>query len=244
MRPPLQAVLFDLDDTLHDDTHTYQRAAELVAEEVAAERGIDARALLAAYIAESDRFWKTLSSEMLGLSLSGLRVTMWTAALRAVGIDEPALAERSAVLYNEHRRGLLALWPGVLELLAGLRARGCRLGLLTNGFAETHREKIVLLQLEDVFDEVFIADEVGMVKPDPRLFRYACEKLGAAPEAAAMVGDRFDRDIRGAHAVGLYTVWMNVRHETVPLEGPEPDAIVHTVGEIEGALPLVLNGRL
>jgi putative hydrolase of the HAD superfamily len=244
MRPPLQAVLFDLDDTLHDDTHTYRRAAELVAEDLAAERGIDARALFEAYVAESDRFWKTLSSEMLGLSLTGLRVTMWGAALRAVGIDDAALAERSAVLYNEHRRGLLKLWPGVLELLAGLRARGCRIGLLTNGFAETHREKLVLLQLEDAFDEVFIADEVGMVKPDPRLFRYACDKLGAAPEASAMVGDRFDRDIRGAHAVGLYTVWMNVRDEAVPPEGPQPDAIVHTVAEIEGALPLVLNGRL
>jgi len=59
----LQAVLFDLDDTLHDDTLAFTSAADDVAREVAAEYGIDALALKAAYVAEAEGFWKRLTAE-------------------------------------------------------------------------------------------------------------------------------------------------------------------------------------
>lgn len=232
----LAAVLFDLDDTLHDDTATYRGAAQHVADQLARERGLDPAALYEAYVRQADSFWKNLSAEHLATPLFGLRASMWLAALRAAGVDDTALAERCAAAYNAYRKEHLKLWPGALELLVSLRARGLKLGLVTNGFAETHREKLAILELEEAFDEIFIADEVGMVKPDPRLFRLACERLGATPETSAMVGDRYDRDIRGAHEVGLYTVWLNVRSETVPAGAPAPDAIVSRVGEVEAAL--------
>ena len=234
----IEAVLFDLDDTLHDDTLAFHSAAERVANEVAAERSIDPRALYAAYIAEAEAFWKSLSPDAFGSPLAGLRARMWATALRSVGIDDVALAEQCGAAYNDYRRQYLRLWPGALELLVSLRARGCKLGLITNGMAETHREKIVLLELEGAFDEIFIADEVGMVKPDPRLFQLAARRLGVPPERCAMVGDRYERDVRGAHDAGMFTVWMNVRHETVPANAPAPGAIVTTIGEVEAALRL------
>jgi putative hydrolase of the HAD superfamily len=236
-RPPLRAVLFDLDDTLHDDTATYKRAAQGVADDLAREHGIPAGALLAAYVRQADSFWKNLGVEQFGTPLVGVRTAMWQAALRETGVDDPALAERAAADYNRYRRDHLQLWPGALALLRNLRARGCGLALVTNGFAETHRDKIALLELEDAFDEIFIADEVGMLKPDPRIFLLACERLGVAPEAAAMVGDRYERDVRGGAAAGLYTVWLNVRGETAPSGGPQPDATVTRLEDVEGALP-------
>ncbi|MBC5810456.1 MAG: HAD family hydrolase [Candidatus Eremiobacteraeota bacterium] len=238
----MAAVLFDLDDTLHDDTATYRRAAERVAVEIGAERGLSAERLLAAYIEHVEAFWKNLVAEDLAKSLVGVRAAMWRAALEEAG-DSPDgdLATRAADTYNRYRKEHLRLWPGALELLSYLREHGIRLGLLTNGFAETHREKIVLLQLEDAFDEVFIADEMGMLKPDPRLFRAACERLGAPPFAAAMVGDRYNRDVRGAHDIGMFTVWLNVRRESVPEGQPPPDAIVHTLAEVRGALAPALK---
>lgn len=237
-RPPLRAVLFDLDDTLHDDTATYKRAAQGVADDLAREHGIPAGALLAAYVRQADSFWKNLGVEQFGTPLVGVRTAMWQAALRETGVDDPALAERAAADYNRYRRDHLALWPGALTLLRNLRARGCGLALVTNGFSETHRDKIVLLELEDAFDEIFIADEVGMLKPDPRLFRLAADRLGVAPERCAMVGDRFERDVRGGHSAGMFTVWMNVRDEAVPPEGPQPGAIVTNIRDVEGVLPL------
>jgi putative hydrolase of the HAD superfamily len=237
----IEAVIFDLDDTLHDDTLAYHRAAERVANEIADERGIDPAPLYEAYVAEAETFWKTLTTAAFDVPLAGLRARMWGAALQAVGIVDVKLAEHCARAYDGYRRGYLQLWPGALELLVSLRSRGCKLAMITNGLAETHREKIAQLRLEDAFDEIFIADEVGLVKPDVRVFRLAAERLGVAVERCAMVGDRFDRDILGAHAAGMFTVWMNVRHETIPPEGPEPNVIVTNITEVEAALPFAQN---
>ena len=243
MSVDLEAVIFDLDDTLHDDTATYHGAASRVAHDVARESGIVAQRLLDAYIAQSERFWSTLDTATLSVKLVDLRTAMWHAALAETGLDDAALAGRCADAYNAHRRNLLELWPGARELLQRLRAGGYKLALITNGFSETHRDKLTVLQLDGAFDEVFIADEVGMVKPDPRLFRLAAQRLGVAPEACAMVGDRFDRDVRGGASVGMFTVWMNVRNEALPID-LAADAVVSRIDEVEGVLPLsVKRGR-
>lgn len=227
----LQAVLFDLDDTLHDDTSAYHNAAEEVAHEVAAEHGIDAATLKAAYVAESEGFWKRLTADQLRTRLAKVRLELWHSALKNVGLDDLDLAERSADNYHLYRKRHLALFPGAVDLLRSLRARGIKLGILTNGVSETHHEKIALLQLTELFDAIFLADEVGMVKPDPLLFAHACRTLDGAPAHAAMVGDRYDRDVRGAIEAGLYTIWLNVRNEELPPGATPPDATCGSIAE-------------
>ncbi|MGA2758833.1 MAG: HAD-IA family hydrolase [Candidatus Cybelea sp.] len=189
----IDLVLFDLDDTLHDDTYAYKSAAEEVAREVAAEHGIDALALKAAYVAEAEGFWHRLSADDLKVKLSRVRASMWQTALESVGVGDPEVAQRSA---------------------------------------DRHREKIALLRVSEFFDAIFLADEVGMIKPDPLLFAHACRTLGGAPARAAMVGDRYDRDIRGALEAGLFTVWLNVRAEELPPGATPPDATVGSIADV------------
>jgi putative hydrolase of the HAD superfamily len=235
----IEIVLFDLDDTLHDDTYAYHNAAEEVAREVAAEHGIDALALKDAYIAAAEGFWHRLSADDLKVKLASLRASMWQSALESVGAgDDPELARRSAERYNAYRIKYFTLFPGAIDLLRALRDRGIKLGIVTNGLSETHREKIALLQIGEYFDAIFLSDEVGMVKPDPLLFAHACHTLGGAPARSAMVGDRYDRDIAGAMEAGLYTVWLNVRGEELPPGAPPPDA---TCSSIAGAARILLQ---
>jgi putative hydrolase of the HAD superfamily len=228
----LKAVLFDLDDTLLDDTRAFTTAAQEVAAEVAAEHGIDALALKDAYIAEAQGFWHRLTAAELQTKLALVRATMWGSALRSVGLHDGDLAERSAHNYNAYRKKYFALFPGALDLLRELKSGGKKIALLTNGVSETHREKIALLQIAEYFDAIFLADEVGMIKPDPLLFAHACTKLDAAPSQSAMVGDRYERDIAGAIEAGLYTIWVNVRDETLPHGVVPPDATVGTIAEV------------
>jgi HAD superfamily hydrolase (TIGR01549 family) len=232
----IDTVLFDLDDTLHDDTHAFTSAAEEVAREIALEHNVDALALKAAYIAEAHGFWHRLSTEQLRTRLTGLRQTMWTAALARVGIHDAGVADRSAQRYNEYRKKYFTVFPGAFDVLRALRDRGMRLGILTNGFSETHREKIALLQLGEYFDAIFIADEVGMIKPDPLLFAHACTTLGSAPARAAMVGDRYERDIRGALDAGLYAIWLNIRRETLDAGLPPPNAVCESIVAVPALL--------
>jgi HAD superfamily hydrolase (TIGR01549 family) len=238
LNPLFKAVLFDLDDTLHDDIASYRHASECVARDISGECGLDAEGLRRAYVIEAESFWQNLSDGDLKKGIVGLRQRMWGAAMRAMGVNDDELAERAAQAFNYYRRERLKLFPGALELLAALRARGVALALVTNGFAETHREKIALLQLERAFDEILIADEVGMLKPDPRIFAHACERLKVKAGESVMVGDRFDRDVLGAQAAGLQSVWFNVRGEQIPAGAASPDAIVQDID----ALAVVLKG--
>ncbi len=234
----IDTVLFDLDDTLHDDSAAYKTAARMVALDVAREHRIDPGALLAAYVAQASAFWKQLSVEHLAAKITDTRAQMWFDALRAVGIDDVTLAERCSRDYTRYRADVLELSPGARECIDALRARGCKLGIVTNGFAETHHEKIARLGLTPLFDALFIADEMRMVKPDPAVFVHACEVLGSRPERTAMVGDRYDRDIVGAGGVGLFTVLVDVHAIPIPDGAVPPDAIVPTIADVLRVLPL------
>jgi putative hydrolase of the HAD superfamily len=157
---------------------------------------------------------------------------MWQTALASVGVGDPEVAERSADRYNAYRAKYYTLFPGALDLLRSLKERGMKLGLVTNGLSETHREKIALLRIGEFFDAIFLADEVGMIKPNPLLFAHACRALDGAPARAAMVGDRYDRDIKGALEAGLFTVWLNVRAEELPPGLTPPDATCSSIAEL------------
>ena len=234
----IDTVLFDLDDTLHDDTAAYRAAAASVAATVAREHGIGAQALADAYERAAMAFWSALTAEHLTLAIEEQRERMWHEALCAVGLDDRALALRCADDYVRARAEVLTLSPGALDVLIALRERGCKLGLVTNGFAATHHQKIDRLGLRQRMDAFFIADEVGMIKPNPELYRHACRVLASAPERTAMVGDRYARDVLGAHEVGLFTVLIDVHGIPIPAVGPRPDAVVTSIGEVPSVLPL------
>ena len=68
-------------------------------------------------------------------------------------------------------------------------------------------------------------------------FLHACRALGSTPERTAMVGDRYDRDVRGAHDVGMFTVLIDIHRKPIPPDGPRPDAIVATIADVLAVLP-------
>lgn len=235
----IDTVLFDLDDTLHDDSTAYKTAVRRVAGDVAAAYGIDAEHLFRAYVAEANGFWKTLSQEHLSTPIIDARVQMWSDALVASGVPlNTALAAKCGQDYGDYRNEVLALSPGALDLIVALRERGCKIGIVTNGFAATHHEKIDLLGLRPYIDGLFLADEMNMVKPEPEIFRLVCRTLGSLPERTAMVGDRYDRDVIGAGHVGLFTVLIDVHAIPLPDGAVPPDATVNEIGDVLGVLPL------
>ena len=231
----LAAVVFDLDDTLHNDTHAYQSAACDVAEAIAAAHGVSAAALFEAYIDHTSQYWRGLSAEHLNTPIADSRYELWSSALHSVGIDDEATVREAVQRYGERRRAYYTPFPGTLGLLDTLRARGLKLGLITNGFAETHYEKLELLGMAASFDAVLCADEVGMVKPDPKIFLHACELLGVEPSRAAMVGDRYFRDIVGARNAGLFTIYIDVHSEPIPPD-EAPDVRVKGIQEVLAVL--------
>lgn len=118
--------------------------------------------------------------------------------------------ELAEAFFWERRR--YPLFPEVPEFLEALRAKGARLVLLTNGVPDLQREKLFGTGLGEVFDLTLVSGEVGLGKPDPRLFRMALCAFGVGPEEAVMVGDNPERDIKGALSAGIRAVWVDRGH--------------------------------
>jgi HAD superfamily hydrolase (TIGR01549 family) len=233
----VDAVFFDLDDTLHDDQNVLLRVMESMAGDLAAHRAVDARLLHGAYFSAADAYWEHVrrgSDQPLSL---GSRRWIWMQTMEAVGIDpHGALSLEARRLFERYCSEYMELFPGALELLLALRERGLKLGVVTNGLSETHRDKIAFLKIESLFDEFFIADEVGAAKPEVRFFAHACEGLRVSPQRAVMVGDNLERDVHGAQGAGLFGVWYAPQGATLPESVPTPDAVVRDFTELRHVL--------
>lgn len=92
--------------------------------------------------------------------------------------------------------------PGAPEALAALRASGLALAVVSN-FDGRLPDLLARLGLARAFAVVVLPGEAGVVKPDPRIFRIALERLGVAAAEAAYVGDDADDDLAGAAAAGI-----------------------------------------
>ena len=94
-----------------------------------------------------------------------------------------------------------------LEVLEKLKER-YKLAILSNGSSTVQHNKIDHVDIEKYFDVVVVSGDVGIHKPDPKLFEYTLEKLNVKADEALMIGDVFSTDILGAVRAGIKTVWL------------------------------------
>ncbi|HYK99265.1 MAG TPA: HAD family hydrolase [Candidatus Acidoferrales bacterium] len=255
MTLPRRAVVFDLDNTL-----ILEDASTIAAIRVAAERcGLDGDAVATAVGETADRLWKISPvvdwadrfgiwwGEALWGGFSGdepemremrafagaFRGDVWRGALERLGRRDGGLADRLSAAYIAARRAGETIDPEAEPALRDLR-RDHGLALLTNGAGDVQREKLSRTPFAPYFDAVVISTEVGIGKPDPRIFARALAALDAAPGDATMVGDSLQRDIAGARSAGLRTIWLDRRlwHE----KDVRPDARIERLSDLRAAL--------
>ncbi len=183
-------------------------------------------------------FWERLEPGAAKPPSGAIRPTLWRAALARFGIDEPDLSSRLAARYDAVRIERVELFPETLPVLHELHGR-YKMAIITNGFAETHEAKIARLEISRFFDTVVLAGEMELAKPDPAVFRHAMDALCVTAAESVMVGDRFDRDIEGAHRAGMRSIWVNSRKDVMPAGARPPDATIPSIAELPAALVTV-----
>ena len=257
----IRAVLFDLDDTLMPDEAAANEALVATAglakqwhnippgdlkDSVrrVARRIWNAHPVVAPYKGNFDvSSWSALSARFEGADdemrqlrewAPNYRLEVWSEALAENGIADPLLADTLSCVYMAERRARYQPYPDALPLLGDL-ARTFRLGLVTNGPCDLQCDKVEQAGLKDCFAAVVISREVGVMKPEPRIFTIALARLGAAASDSVFVGDTPKTDIVGAHAAGMKVVWLN--RDNCPQEsGIVPDAEIRELPELRPAL--------
>lgn len=99
------------------------------------------------------------------------------------------------------------VFPDAIETLSYLKKKGYKLGIIANQPKGTE-ERLKNYGLSDFFSLVFSSFEVGLSKPDLRLFKLALREARSVGDNSFMVGDRLDNDIYPAKEVGMRTIWI------------------------------------
>lgn len=229
---PIQAVFFDLDGTLLDhDAATRAGALGLFDRYSDRLTGSDERLL---------RRWEDLTELHFDRYLRG--ETSYAGQRRwrirdlfdvAPGEMSDAEADEVFAVYRRAYEENWELFPDVADTLEALRS--FRLGVITNGGSVHQRQKLEGVGILDRFAAVVASEDEGVAKPDSKIFKVACQAVGAPPSACVHVGDRLDVDAIGARDAGLRGVWLD-RHD----EGSGPADITRITQLTE--IPALVGG--
>ena len=239
----IEAVLFDLDDTLVDARGSWRAGfAETIADLHASSPALQRLGSPTAIYDEHFRRYGEEAHRAAGFGEWQARFTI-EAFERLVAEHlgpDAELVERLHASYLAATPGQLAIFPDAEPLLERLRAR-YPLGLISNGPSELQRPKIDKFALDRHFEVVLVSGELGVRKPDPAIFASALEALSVSPARAVFIGDNPTDDVAGACAFGLAAIWVNRGDWPAPDpadEGALPHAEVSELRQIPEALGL------
>ncbi len=102
--------------------------------------------------------------------------------------------------------GEMTIHSKVVEHVRGLRARGYRLGLITNNVREGSATWRAMVPVDDLFDVVVDSSEVGMRKPNPAIFHHTLELLAVDEPSRAVFLDDFFGNVVAAQRAGLHAI--------------------------------------
>jgi putative hydrolase of the HAD superfamily len=232
----VQAIFFDLDDTLLDDDRGWHVSVAATGADIEGlYPQIDGAALAAAYTANSERMWRRFGSAPRtaeGLtSTRDLRLAIWRAVLAEFQPPLIGLAEEILDIYERHRRANYSCFPEVVPLLERL-AGFYPLAVITNGPSEGQREKLAVTDLDRYFQLVVTSNDIGVGKPDRAIFRHALDGLGMEASSVLHVGDSLEADVLGAHNTGLTAVWLNRRGAQREGHHPVPHYEIQSLSEL------------
>jgi putative hydrolase of the HAD superfamily len=130
-----------------------------------------------------------------------------------VGVNDPQLAATFCreALGRIPTKGHLV--PGATKLLEYLRPK-YNMYILSNGFKELQSRKMQTAGIDKYFDALILSEDIGVNKPDSRLYAHAMERTASNPQESLMIGDMFDTDIVGAANFGIDSIYYNPKGKT------------------------------
>ncbi len=242
----LQAILFDLDDTLiswgnfaeqwekHETPHIENVYAHI---QQKTPLSAEFATFKTVYFQRTRKAWMDARHTLIAPHLGRVLVD----AALAVGVPRE-YADMSTLLdvYGWTRVPGTDTFPEAPAILTRLRAAGLKLGIVTNAYQPMRLRDVELEAhgLLQYFPDCRIsAADAGYLKPHPSIFQQALERIGTAPENTIFVGDNPTADIAGGQAAGMRTV-LRVVGRTWPLISGLiiPDAALNSLEELPGIL--------
>ena len=224
----IKAVLFDIDNTLYDNSKQVQ-----LARRNAVEAMVEAGLKLPA-----DKALEMLDGIV---KKHGSNYDKHFDTLVKNGGEEsnPRIVAAGIVAYHDTKVAHLKPFSDTVGTLLKLKDMGYKLGVITEGTHIKQWEKIIRLGLQHFFHVVFISREINEDKSSGRLFKAAVKELKLKPDECIYVGDKLDRDILGANSTGMTSVRIlqgRYKDENPRNKEETPNHTINNLEELLGIL--------
>lgn len=224
-------IFFDWDDTMLDHGHASRIGANALFHQFSSSVSSSLEEFQAAWRSAQDTHFPRFARGEISF------VEHRVARMREAFGDPEMPADLAVVrfeVYSEQYKASWRLFDDVAPCLDRLKVH--TLGIISNGKLTEQSQKLERMGLAGRFATVVISDEVGIGKPDSRIFLEACRRLGVKPADCVYVGDDWNNDVIGSRAVGMTPVWLNRK------KLPIPDPAVPTIQTLDD-LEMVMNHR-
>lgn len=212
MSATLDAVVFDLDGTLHDHNGSVTAALRTWLPALGAD--VDDGLIVSWFEIEELHFPQWSAGKITYQDQRRLRLIDFLPLIHVT----PGPSKELDALYDgylEHYEASWMAYGDVAQALETVEAAGLRIAILTNGTATQQRAKVAAIGLADRIDFILTSEEIGVGKPEPRAYLAVSQRLGVHPSRALHIGDRYDLDVLGARAAGF-----DAAHLDRPGSGP------------------------
>lgn len=200
-------LFFDLDHTLWDFEANSLEALNELFDSYQLGKNIDSKEVFfKTYQFINKELWSLYHQNR--IDKETLRDSRFALTLQQFAIQDMKLANQLADDYIRISPHKGKLFPDAHEVLAYLNTK-YTLHLITNGFGEVQKIKIKSSSLDKYFENLFISEDIGFVKPQAGIFLHAISKSKATIPESLMIGDNYEADILGASGVGIDTVLFN-----------------------------------
>lgn len=232
-----RAVLFDLDDTLFDHQYSSREGLAIVH----AQYPCFWRVPLVDFFSEYQQLLDEYHARMFQgeLSLGEARYERFKQLFARHGemLTFDAIEQAVRFYFQTYLKVRRAV-PGSKALLERLK-RSVYIAVVTNNRLAEQREKLRACGLDSFIDSLIVSDEVGAIKPDPKIYWAALERIACSPQEAVMVGDSWEMDVLGACRAGIRAVWFNRNAISIP--DPELAVVIRSFEPTDQITELLLK---
>lgn len=228
----IKTIFFDIDDTLFDRERAQHEIIRLfLYKYVDLFKGLDADLVEDAFIRSDQISIETCNPND---SVEQFRLARTKIFLDLVSLDY----KYSETLTNDY----VQLYPKVNVPTVGANdtvkklSKRHRLGIISNGFTDVQYEKLRTLNLLHFFNPIVLSEEVGIEKPNTRIFQKACDLIPIDPEYCLYIGDSFENDVVGSKNAGMLSCWYNHNSEQLKDSAVKPDFTIDSLEKLLSAV--------
>lgn len=196
-------IYFDLDDTLLDHKKAEQNGLKDVHDHFEEFNDISLDNLVSTYHKINKGLWEEYGRGEIDRHI--LHRRRFEETFIELGI-ESSLYKEAGKVYMQYYRNHWEWIDGAEEAFNQIRAN-YDVGLITNGFAETQWMKIKQFGFEDMVSQIVISEEIGVMKPHPKIFDHSTSLAGLNRSEILYVGDSLTSDIKGGRRAGWNVAW-------------------------------------